>query len=109
MYILARVLHDWTDAKCSHLLQRVYQACRTGRWRGRWAPGPGVHSGQRYRCLDATRARKPRHGDEDSPLRVRRPEFRPASGGCLLFQDITTSRAPSYRLFIATLFRSPPP
>ncbi|XP_055419052.1 acetylserotonin O-methyltransferase isoform X7 [Bubalus kerabau] len=30
LYILARVLHDWTDAKCSHLLQRVYQACRTG-------------------------------------------------------------------------------
>ncbi|XP_055419048.1 acetylserotonin O-methyltransferase isoform X3 [Bubalus kerabau] len=31
LYILARVLHDWTDAKCSHLLQRVYQACRTGK------------------------------------------------------------------------------
>ncbi|XP_059741348.1 acetylserotonin O-methyltransferase isoform X2 [Bos taurus] len=30
LYILARVLHDWTDAKCSHLLQRVYRACRTG-------------------------------------------------------------------------------
>ncbi|XP_060993121.1 acetylserotonin O-methyltransferase isoform X2 [Dama dama] len=30
LYILARVLHDWTDAKCSHLLGRLYQACRTG-------------------------------------------------------------------------------
>ncbi|XP_010849537.1 PREDICTED: acetylserotonin O-methyltransferase [Bison bison bison] len=30
LYILARVLHDWTDAKCCHLLQRVYRACRTG-------------------------------------------------------------------------------
>ncbi|KAF4008051.1 hypothetical protein G4228_019592, partial [Cervus hanglu yarkandensis] len=30
LYILARVLHDWTDAKCSHLLERLYQACRTG-------------------------------------------------------------------------------
>nr|XP_005896401.1 PREDICTED: acetylserotonin O-methyltransferase isoform X3 [Bos mutus] len=30
LYILARVLHDWTDAKCCHLLHRVYRACRTG-------------------------------------------------------------------------------
>ncbi|XP_068818902.1 acetylserotonin O-methyltransferase isoform X2 [Capricornis sumatraensis] len=30
LYILARVLHDWTDAKCCHLLQRLYRACRTG-------------------------------------------------------------------------------
>ncbi|XP_007460563.1 PREDICTED: acetylserotonin O-methyltransferase [Lipotes vexillifer] len=26
--ILARVLHDWTDEKCSHLLVRTYQACK---------------------------------------------------------------------------------
>ncbi|XP_040122347.1 acetylserotonin O-methyltransferase isoform X1 [Oryx dammah] len=30
LYILARVLHDWTDTKCCHLLQRLYRACRTG-------------------------------------------------------------------------------
>ncbi|XP_055419051.1 acetylserotonin O-methyltransferase isoform X6 [Bubalus kerabau] len=41
LYILARVLHDWTDAKCSHLLQRVYQACRTAD--ACLAPGSSVH------------------------------------------------------------------
>ncbi|KAG8511865.1 Acetylserotonin O-methyltransferase, partial [Galemys pyrenaicus] len=30
LYILARVLHDWTDAACSQLLARVHQACRPG-------------------------------------------------------------------------------
>ncbi|XP_057394399.1 acetylserotonin O-methyltransferase [Balaenoptera acutorostrata] len=29
--ILARALHDWTGEKCSHLLGRTYQACKTGR------------------------------------------------------------------------------
>lgn len=76
LYILARVLHDWTDAKCCHLLQRLYRACRTGRWRGRWAPGPGLHSGQRYQRPDALRAHKARHGDADVRLSVRRlPSF----------------------------------
>ncbi|XP_066213426.1 acetylserotonin O-methyltransferase-like [Saccopteryx leptura] len=30
LYILARVLHDWTDEKCSRLLERVHQSCRAG-------------------------------------------------------------------------------
>ncbi|XP_029097047.1 acetylserotonin O-methyltransferase [Monodon monoceros] len=30
--ILARVPHDWTDEKCSHLLVRTYQACKTDTW-----------------------------------------------------------------------------
>ncbi|XP_037369037.1 acetylserotonin O-methyltransferase isoform X1 [Talpa occidentalis] len=30
LYILARVLHDWTDQACSQLLARVHQACRAG-------------------------------------------------------------------------------
>uniref|UniRef100_A0A8C3YQG2 Acetylserotonin O-methyltransferase n=1 Tax=Catagonus wagneri TaxID=51154 RepID=A0A8C3YQG2_9CETA len=30
LYLLARVLHDWTDEKCSRLLARVHRACRTG-------------------------------------------------------------------------------
>ncbi|KAM6141168.1 acetylserotonin O-methyltransferase [Erethizon dorsatum] len=30
LYILARVLHDWTDAKCSALLARIHRACRPG-------------------------------------------------------------------------------
>ncbi|KAF7461275.1 Hypothetical predicted protein [Marmota monax] len=28
LYILARVLHDWSDEKCSRLLARVHHACR---------------------------------------------------------------------------------
>lgn len=31
LYILARILHDWTDEKCAHLLERVYRACKPGR------------------------------------------------------------------------------
>uniref|UniRef100_A0A8D2E0Q3 Acetylserotonin O-methyltransferase n=1 Tax=Sciurus vulgaris TaxID=55149 RepID=A0A8D2E0Q3_SCIVU len=30
LYILARVLHDWAEDKCSRLLARVHQACRPG-------------------------------------------------------------------------------
>ncbi|KAM6149241.1 acetylserotonin O-methyltransferase-like [Rhynchocyon petersi] len=30
LYILARVLHDWTDEKCSQLLARIYQSCKPG-------------------------------------------------------------------------------
>ncbi|XP_066212969.1 acetylserotonin O-methyltransferase-like [Saccopteryx leptura] len=30
LYILARVLHDWTDESCSRLLRRIYQSCREG-------------------------------------------------------------------------------
>ncbi|XP_024425557.3 acetylserotonin O-methyltransferase isoform X2 [Desmodus rotundus] len=30
LYILARVLHDWADEKCSQLLARVHQVCRPG-------------------------------------------------------------------------------
>ncbi|CAG09236.1 unnamed protein product, partial [Tetraodon nigroviridis] len=30
LYILARILHDWTDQRCIELLQRVHQACRPG-------------------------------------------------------------------------------
>ncbi|XP_047621505.1 acetylserotonin O-methyltransferase [Phacochoerus africanus] len=30
LYLLARVLHDWTDDKCSRLLARIHGACRTG-------------------------------------------------------------------------------
>uniref|UniRef100_A0A5F5PXP1 Acetylserotonin O-methyltransferase n=1 Tax=Equus caballus TaxID=9796 RepID=A0A5F5PXP1_HORSE len=30
LYILARILHDWTDEKCAHLLERVYRACKPG-------------------------------------------------------------------------------
>uniref|UniRef100_A0A2I3LEH7 Acetylserotonin O-methyltransferase n=1 Tax=Papio anubis TaxID=9555 RepID=A0A2I3LEH7_PAPAN len=30
LYILARILHDWADGKCSHLLERVYHACKPG-------------------------------------------------------------------------------
>ncbi|XP_049623758.1 acetylserotonin O-methyltransferase [Suncus etruscus] len=30
LFILARVLHDWSDQKCSKLLARVFQACRAG-------------------------------------------------------------------------------
>uniref|UniRef100_A0A8C5WVW7 Acetylserotonin O-methyltransferase n=1 Tax=Laticauda laticaudata TaxID=8630 RepID=A0A8C5WVW7_LATLA len=31
LYILARILHDWSDERCSHLLHKVYQACKPGR------------------------------------------------------------------------------
>ncbi|XP_054962431.1 acetylserotonin O-methyltransferase isoform X1 [Pan paniscus] len=30
LYILARVLHDWADGKCSHLLERIYHTCKPG-------------------------------------------------------------------------------
>nr|XP_019573336.1 PREDICTED: acetylserotonin O-methyltransferase [Rhinolophus sinicus] len=30
LYILARVLHDWADDKCSQLLARIAQACKPG-------------------------------------------------------------------------------
>ncbi|XP_057171858.1 acetylserotonin O-methyltransferase [Ursus arctos] len=30
LYILARVLHDWTDVRCSHLLARIHRACKPG-------------------------------------------------------------------------------
>lgn len=30
LYILARILHDWTDERCVELLQRVHAACRPG-------------------------------------------------------------------------------
>ncbi|KAL2769050.1 acetylserotonin O-methyltransferase isoform 1, partial [Daubentonia madagascariensis] len=30
LYILARILHDWTDEKCSHLLQRIRHTCKPG-------------------------------------------------------------------------------
>ncbi|XP_076026051.1 acetylserotonin O-methyltransferase [Genypterus blacodes] len=30
LYILARILHDWTDDRCIELLTRVYQACKPG-------------------------------------------------------------------------------
>ncbi|XP_004646689.1 acetylserotonin O-methyltransferase [Octodon degus] len=30
LYILARVLHDWTDARCTELLARIHGACRPG-------------------------------------------------------------------------------
>ncbi|KAM4702421.1 acetylserotonin O-methyltransferase-like [Discoglossus pictus] len=30
LYILARILHDWSDDKCSQLLERVYKACKPG-------------------------------------------------------------------------------
>ncbi|XP_044090995.1 acetylserotonin O-methyltransferase isoform X2 [Neovison vison] len=30
LYILARVLHDWTDMRCSQLLARVHRACKPG-------------------------------------------------------------------------------
>lgn len=30
LYILARILHDWTDQRGIELLQRVHEACRPG-------------------------------------------------------------------------------
>ncbi|KAG8137480.1 hypothetical protein E2320_004713 [Naja naja] len=30
LYILARILHDWSDERCSQLLHKVYQACKPG-------------------------------------------------------------------------------
>ncbi|KAM8748762.1 acetylserotonin O-methyltransferase [Acanthopagrus latus] len=30
LYILARILHDWTDERCVELLSRVYKACKPG-------------------------------------------------------------------------------
>ncbi|XP_017709727.1 PREDICTED: acetylserotonin O-methyltransferase [Rhinopithecus bieti] len=30
LYILARILHDWADGKCLHLLERVYHTCKPG-------------------------------------------------------------------------------
>ncbi|XP_032123673.1 acetylserotonin O-methyltransferase [Sapajus apella] len=30
LYILARILHDWADGRCSQLLERVYRSCKPG-------------------------------------------------------------------------------
>uniref|UniRef100_A0A2K6UCA4 Acetylserotonin O-methyltransferase n=1 Tax=Saimiri boliviensis boliviensis TaxID=39432 RepID=A0A2K6UCA4_SAIBB len=30
LYILARILHDWADGRCSQLLERVYHSCKPG-------------------------------------------------------------------------------
>ncbi|XP_030055508.1 acetylserotonin O-methyltransferase-like isoform X1 [Microcaecilia unicolor] len=30
LYILARILHDWTEKKCLQLLEKVYKACKPG-------------------------------------------------------------------------------
>ncbi|XP_071362793.1 acetylserotonin O-methyltransferase [Trachinotus anak] len=30
LYILARILHDWTDERCIELLSRIYKACKPG-------------------------------------------------------------------------------
>jgi len=30
LYILARILHDWTDQRCIELLSSVYKACKPG-------------------------------------------------------------------------------
>uniref|UniRef100_A0A670Y3X7 Acetylserotonin O-methyltransferase n=1 Tax=Pseudonaja textilis TaxID=8673 RepID=A0A670Y3X7_PSETE len=30
LYIVARILHDWSDERCSYLLHKVYQACKPG-------------------------------------------------------------------------------
>nr|XP_055194828.1 acetylserotonin O-methyltransferase isoform X1 [Nyctereutes procyonoides] len=30
LYLLARVLHDWTDERCSRLLARIHRACKPG-------------------------------------------------------------------------------
>ncbi|XP_061035324.1 acetylserotonin O-methyltransferase-like [Eubalaena glacialis] len=48
--ILARVLHDWTDEKCSHLLGRTYQACKTEDYGHSWGKDLGKKTGV---CVDA--------------------------------------------------------
>ncbi|XP_040194120.1 acetylserotonin O-methyltransferase isoform X4 [Rana temporaria] len=30
LYILAKIIHDWTDEKCLQLLKKIYQSCRPG-------------------------------------------------------------------------------
>ncbi|TKS67358.1 Acetylserotonin O-methyltransferase [Collichthys lucidus] len=30
LYILARILHDWTDERCVELLSKIYKACKPG-------------------------------------------------------------------------------
>ncbi|XP_069811967.1 acetylserotonin O-methyltransferase-like [Dendropsophus ebraccatus] len=30
LYILARIIHDWTEEKCLGLLRKIYQSCRSG-------------------------------------------------------------------------------
>ncbi|XP_069801410.1 acetylserotonin O-methyltransferase-like isoform X2 [Dendropsophus ebraccatus] len=30
LYIMARIIHDWTEEKCIELLRKIYQSCRTG-------------------------------------------------------------------------------
>ncbi|MEQ2295792.1 hypothetical protein AMECASPLE_018177, partial [Ameca splendens] len=30
LYILARILHDWTDERCIELLCRIYKVCKSG-------------------------------------------------------------------------------
>uniref|UniRef100_A0A8C5I0R4 Acetylserotonin O-methyltransferase n=1 Tax=Gouania willdenowi TaxID=441366 RepID=A0A8C5I0R4_GOUWI len=30
LYILSRILHDWTDQRCIELLRRIHKACRSG-------------------------------------------------------------------------------
>lgn len=42
LYILARILHDWTDERCVELLQRIYKACK---------PGLGISECERDGCF----------------------------------------------------------
>ncbi|KAG9485673.1 hypothetical protein GDO78_008655 [Eleutherodactylus coqui] len=30
LYIMARIIHDWTDEKCLELLRKIYQSCKPG-------------------------------------------------------------------------------
>ncbi|KAM9321344.1 acetylserotonin O-methyltransferase-like [Gastrophryne carolinensis] len=30
LFIMARIVHDWTEDKCLHLLRKIYQSCRPG-------------------------------------------------------------------------------
>ncbi|XP_075189581.1 acetylserotonin O-methyltransferase [Anomaloglossus baeobatrachus] len=30
LFIMARIIHDWTEEKCLELLQKIYQSCRPG-------------------------------------------------------------------------------